>query len=350
MTSLLPIPEWQPLDINGNVMPGGQVFTYIPGTTVDKITWQDPDQTSENTNPITLDSGGRCVIYGSGQYRIILKDSVGNTQYDELTDSPLSESAVSAVMLPVIGAQTLQQARDLMGITIAIQTAIDNVQLLPGPTGPTGPQGETIIGPTGPAGSAGSAALNIQEFDSSGTWINPGIGTMIIIESWGPGGSGGYTGYGGGGAGGYLSITAILQNFPSAVAVGIGGGGGAISSPGGGNPGGTNTFGPYFAHAGGGGGTQDIGGTAIAGSSGYFAGAALTFVSGSYDPGTFNPSPFSGSPGTDSSTPSITSIVGGTGGTGGAAGGFPGGGGSAMPGGGAASGAGGGGRMIITVF
>lgn len=64
---------------------GGSVAMYVPGTTTPKQTWQNAAQTILNTNPIILDSNGCGIIFGSGAYRQIVYDSLGNEIYDQLT-------------------------------------------------------------------------------------------------------------------------------------------------------------------------------------------------------------------------------------------------------------------------
>jgi hypothetical protein len=74
-------------DANGEPLGGGSVYMYVPSTTTFKDTWQDPDETILNTNPIVLDAAGRAIIYGSGTYRQIVKDADANTIWDQLTSS-----------------------------------------------------------------------------------------------------------------------------------------------------------------------------------------------------------------------------------------------------------------------
>lgn len=155
MTSLLPEPEQYFTDLNGLPLAGGTILTLIPNSSVPKSTWQDAGQNTVNTNPIVLNSAGRAVIFGDGDYRFVVSDQFGNLIYDALTSSTLPESDISAVMLPVTSAATLEEARDLLGIPEEIAEAIAGISLLPGPTGPTGPAGP--IGPTGPQGSAALA-------------------------------------------------------------------------------------------------------------------------------------------------------------------------------------------------
>ena len=64
---------------------GGTVGMYIPNTLTPKQTWQNAAQTIQNTNPVRLNANGCAVIYGTGTYRQILKDSLGNTIWDQPT-------------------------------------------------------------------------------------------------------------------------------------------------------------------------------------------------------------------------------------------------------------------------
>jgi hypothetical protein len=117
MVALLPNPEPQFCDADGNPYAGGTIATYVSGTTTPKATWLDPNQTAFNTNPIILDAAGRCVMYGDGDYRLILNDAAGNLIWDQP-----SSTIVSAAMEPVMAAPTIAEAVRLLGI----QDLIDN--------------------------------------------------------------------------------------------------------------------------------------------------------------------------------------------------------------------------------
>ena len=84
--SLLPNGRQQFFDSNGNPLAGGTIAYYIPGTTTYKNTWQDAGQAALNTNPVLLDDLGSCQVYGSGQYRQVVRDSLGNLIWDALTN------------------------------------------------------------------------------------------------------------------------------------------------------------------------------------------------------------------------------------------------------------------------
>jgi len=95
--TLLPPGKQQFFDVNGNSLSSGSITFYVPNTTTLKNTWQNANQTILNTNPVVLDAGGFAVIYGSGQYRMIVRDSSGNLIYDQLTSSTAEVSVDNIV-------------------------------------------------------------------------------------------------------------------------------------------------------------------------------------------------------------------------------------------------------------
>ncbi len=152
--TLIPSPVLQFSDGDGHPYAGGSVATFDPGTFQPRVTYVDANGTVPNANPIILSANGTCVCYGSGRYRMILRDAGNNLIFDSESESYLGDSAISAVMLPVTMAATLAEARRRMGIDDAIALAVANLSLMPGPTGPQGAQGP--VGPQGPAGSQGA--------------------------------------------------------------------------------------------------------------------------------------------------------------------------------------------------
>jgi len=111
MPVLLPVPSVQFIDANGRPYAGGQVFTYVPGTSTPKTTWQDNAGSSANSNPIILDAAGRATIFADGDYRIVLEDALGNLIYDKWTSSTISDA-----MMPVVTATSIANAQTLLGI------------------------------------------------------------------------------------------------------------------------------------------------------------------------------------------------------------------------------------------
>jgi hypothetical protein len=135
MPAILPKAETQFFDNNGAPLAGGIVYTYVVGTTTAKTTWQDPAGTIENANPITLDSGGRALIFGVGAYRQQVYDDVGNLIWDQVTAPPslwdlnglgylVDTGTVNAlaVTLPVVPAAL----SDLAGVALYVQVGNTN--------------------------------------------------------------------------------------------------------------------------------------------------------------------------------------------------------------------------------
>jgi len=81
MASYVPNGRQQFLDANGVPLALGSVGMYVVGTLTPANTWQDSGKTTLNANPIPLDAGGFAMIYGSGQYRQIVKDEAGNDAF-----------------------------------------------------------------------------------------------------------------------------------------------------------------------------------------------------------------------------------------------------------------------------
>ncbi|MFM0638086.1 hypothetical protein PQQ63_15395 [Paraburkholderia metrosideri] len=84
MGSLLQNGKQQFIDQNGHPLVGGQVYFYTPGTETPMDTWQDPGETTPNTNPVVLDSRGQAAIWGSGTYRQVLYDRFGVLIWDQV--------------------------------------------------------------------------------------------------------------------------------------------------------------------------------------------------------------------------------------------------------------------------
>jgi hypothetical protein len=108
--------------------------------------------------------------------------------------------------------------------------------------------------------------VNVQTFDSSGTWTKPAgyaADSRVFIQAWGGGGSGGRAASvtGGGGGGGYNERWITLSSMGATETVTIGAGGASRSTNGHGTAGGNTTVGSLItAYGGGGGGGQGAGG------------------------------------------------------------------------------------------
>ena len=119
------------LDNNGIPLVGGSVYFYIPATLTPKDTWKDSAQTILNTNPVILDSAGRAIIFGTGVYRQIVKDALGNTIWDQLSglayNSPviLTNGESSATAAP--GMPVYASGNDVFRLGIATSLAASSI-------------------------------------------------------------------------------------------------------------------------------------------------------------------------------------------------------------------------------
>jgi microcystin-dependent protein len=91
--TLLPLGRQVFQNANGAPLAGGTVTFYVPGTTNQKDTFQDPAASILNSNPILLDSAGGATIYGTGSYRQVVKDRNGNLIWDRLTSDTSSSTS-----------------------------------------------------------------------------------------------------------------------------------------------------------------------------------------------------------------------------------------------------------------
>ena len=78
-------PNEQFADDEGNPYAGGFLYFYVTGSSTPQNTWSDPGLTTPNTNPIVLDSAGRCgsVYLGPNAYKVVLEDIDHNVIWTE---------------------------------------------------------------------------------------------------------------------------------------------------------------------------------------------------------------------------------------------------------------------------
>lgn len=128
MAQLTPPPKMQFLDDAGNPLSGGKVWTYDLGTTTPKVTYQDKDGTTPNTNPIILDSAGRSYIWiGNAGYTFavynsadVLQGSGGDvTGTDELGLQGQIDDLQDEVDALDIEVNTLQTDLDSLEVDVA---------------------------------------------------------------------------------------------------------------------------------------------------------------------------------------------------------------------------------------
>ena len=108
------------LDSNGNPLSGGKLYSYVAGTTTPLATYTSISGDTANTNPIILDTNGRCpsgvwLVYGSA-YKFVLKTSadvlVGT--WDNITG--LATTFVQVSALPTASSSTRGYAYLVLGV------------------------------------------------------------------------------------------------------------------------------------------------------------------------------------------------------------------------------------------
>jgi len=75
MGNLFTYPKFHATDDKDEPLQGGKLYTYASGTNTEKTTYSDYLLVHANRNPVILDRRGEATIYGSGQYKFVLKDS-----------------------------------------------------------------------------------------------------------------------------------------------------------------------------------------------------------------------------------------------------------------------------------
>jgi hypothetical protein len=83
----------QMFDNAGDPLDGGLCYFYEPGTSTAKDTYTTSDLSTANANPVVLDANGRANVWLNGNYKVIVKDSDGNTIYTEDNINPEQQSS-----------------------------------------------------------------------------------------------------------------------------------------------------------------------------------------------------------------------------------------------------------------
>jgi len=99
-------------------MVGGSLETLIAGTTTRTTTWQDAAMTIANTNPVTLDARGECVLWLDTAviYKFILKNAQGVVQWTQ--DNISSPSSLSAEIAMQIQSKIKRVVSDIAALRL----------------------------------------------------------------------------------------------------------------------------------------------------------------------------------------------------------------------------------------
>ena len=184
MATILPLAETQFNDALGVPIAGGSVYFYMPNTTTPKDTYQDANQVVANSNPVILDSAGRAIIFGSGAYRQVVRDALGNLIWDQTTSESVvgqtsfGGTSTGSANAQIVSAGTFSGAD---GSVINFTAGFTNSGAMTVQVGPAGaPIAVLKNGPTGPVNLASGdiAAGNIYSISYS-----VALGTFQLLQS-----------------------------------------------------------------------------------------------------------------------------------------------------------------------
>lgn len=142
---------------NGHPLSGGQLFSYVSGTSTPQATYSDNIGTP-NTNPVILDSQGYCNLWldPSLSYKFTLEDSLGDLQWTE--DNVSFSVLTSIAFIPASGA--MYQGGTVQGALTFLNPYTSGTKASP-----------TAI--------PGSAAIALQSGVVRQTWVVKGSGGPV---------------------------------------------------------------------------------------------------------------------------------------------------------------------------
>lgn len=288
-------------DNNGDPLSGGKLYVYTAGTTTPATTWTNNSGAVPNTNPIVLDSAGRTpfeIWLNSGvTYKFVLKTSadvlIGTYDNIPAIDDPTVFNnliSVTYIAGALIGTSVPPRTAYVAGMTVSFIPSFTNIgpltldldglgqkniyigsstslsggevvagrivqleydgtrfQLYQSTIANTGVTPGSYYKPTMTVNASGQVTaissnvdpvVNVQTFNSTGTWTKPtGAQTMARVQIWGAGGGGSRSASanstGGGGGGGYFETTVpISQLNTQTVVIGSGGAGATVAGNG----------------------------------------------------------------------------------------------------------------------
>ena len=121
-------PKYQPLTIGG-VLPGGQLYTCVPGTTCGpgmaspKATYTDSTGATPNTNPVILDANGAADVWLEGSYKFQLYDALNNLVYTKDNVSSISIPTTYGVDASILGLAATVAAAGATPETIVVSNS-----------------------------------------------------------------------------------------------------------------------------------------------------------------------------------------------------------------------------------
>jgi hypothetical protein len=106
--TIMPLPRFTGFDANGNPVAGGQLFTFIAGTSTPVATYSDVGLTVAHANPIILNSAGRpsngtselgIYLTPGSSYKFVLQTATGATVWtqDNVAAVPIASQTVDVI-------------------------------------------------------------------------------------------------------------------------------------------------------------------------------------------------------------------------------------------------------------
>lgn len=123
-TLLSPLPVQRFYDNNNNPLVGGQLFSYVAGTSTPQATYTDSTGGTANTNPVILNSRGEAnvwIIPGQA-YKFVLEDSLNNVIW---TTDQVSIPITTNYTAPGTGAVTRTVTSKLADVLYAADFGVD---------------------------------------------------------------------------------------------------------------------------------------------------------------------------------------------------------------------------------
>jgi hypothetical protein len=121
------LPKFQFSD-NGIPLVGGTLSVYVAGSTTPTPTWQDAALTIANTNPVTLDARGECVLWldPAVVYKFILKNAQGVIQWtqDGIGNAAALTNALRAELAAGNGASIIGGAAQVVPSITALRALV----------------------------------------------------------------------------------------------------------------------------------------------------------------------------------------------------------------------------------
>lgn len=109
MTSILsPSLIFQGLGFGGIPLPGGQLSSFVAGTSTPQATYTDSTMSTPNTNPVILNANGQAPVWlnPSLVYKFVLQDRFGNQIFSA---DQVQGSLTASALTPLLNAATLNQ-------------------------------------------------------------------------------------------------------------------------------------------------------------------------------------------------------------------------------------------------